>query len=277
MEGGVVRLALTALAAASVGYALAVLRQSRRRRRRAVPRAPPHPAWRPDGRKQGMPFEDTSFTSMDPKELKSCYPLIISSYVPRPIAFVSTWSTKYGGNLAPFSYSGAFNHDPPIIGFSVTATATRPDGRKDTLANLDENPEFVISLMSEWFAEAANHCCGSFERCVDEFDASHLTRIQSDEVAPPRVGESAVHYECRVVHRHEMKNDSGRVTATLVLGRVVRFHVARAVLDPTGAGEGKPTVLFDALRPLSRLGGNTYGTIDSTFDLPRPDRRVTAT
>ena len=58
----------------------------------------------------------------------------------------------------------------------------------------------------------------------------------------------------------------------LVLGQVLAVHVHQAVLVKDGAGQGQPTVDVNRLRPLGRLGGNTYCRVGSTFDLPRPDR-----
>jgi flavin reductase (DIM6/NTAB) family NADH-FMN oxidoreductase RutF len=224
-----------------------------------------------------MPFADDAHESFDPAALASCYPLMISAFVPRPIAFVSTLSDSFGGNLAPFSYAGLFNHDPPTIGFSVCANPAAADRKKDTLANIDESGEFVVHIMSEWYVEAANHCCGAFARDLDEFDLSGLTRLPSARVRPPRVKEAAVAFECKLAHRHEMRNAKGEVSATLVLGEVQMVHVARAACELEGAGPGKPTVNFARLAPLSRLGGNTYGRTSSTFDLPRPDRSVRST
>jgi len=112
---------------------------------------------------------------------------MISAYAPRPIAFVSTLSASGEGNLAPFSYSGVFGHDPPVVGFSVCRNRSSPDGKKDTLANIEATGEFVVCVMSDWFVEAANHCCSSFPRGIDEFDESGLTRKPSLRVKPPRV------------------------------------------------------------------------------------------
>jgi flavin reductase (DIM6/NTAB) family NADH-FMN oxidoreductase RutF len=243
---------------------------------RGLETAPPHPHWSPPD-KMPMPFADDAHESFDPAALASCYPLMISAFVPRPIAFVSTLSDSFGGNLAPFSYAGLFNHDPPTIGFSVCANPAAADRKKDTLANIDESGEFVVHIMSEWYVEAANHCCGAFARDLDEFDLSGLTRLPSARVRPPRVKEAAVAFECKLAHRHEMRNAKGEVSATLVLGEVQMVHVARAACELEGAGPGKPTVNFARLAPLSRLGGNTYGRTSSTFDLPRPDRSVRST
>lgn len=44
--------------------------------------------------------------------------------------------------------------------------------------------------------------------------------MASSKVSPPRVAESAVHFECVLSHRHEIKNKEGVTTATLVLGEV---------------------------------------------------------
>ncbi len=61
-----------------------------------------------------------------PAELQSAYFLMISAYVPRPIALVSSLSAAGVGNVAPYSYSGCVAHDPPTL---VVSCCRRPDGR----------------------------------------------------------------------------------------------------------------------------------------------------
>ena len=61
-----------------------------------------------------------------PSELKSAYFLMISAFVPRPIALVSSLSAAGVGNVAPYSYSGCVAHDPPTL---VVSCCRRPDGR----------------------------------------------------------------------------------------------------------------------------------------------------
>jgi flavin reductase (DIM6/NTAB) family NADH-FMN oxidoreductase RutF len=58
--------------------------------------------------------------------------------------------------------------------------------------------------MSDWFVEAANHTCGDFDRGVDELALAGLTRVASERVRPPRVGESAVQLECKLRAVHEV-------------------------------------------------------------------------
>ena len=54
-----------------------------------------------------------------------------------------------------------------------------------------------------------------------------------------------------------------------------RLQVVAARLDLAGCGGAAVDV--NRLRPLGRLGGNTYCRVGSTFDLPRPDRARSAT
>lgn len=221
-----------------------------------------------------MPYPE-KWVALDPAAQKSCYPLMISAYVPRPIAFVSTFSASGEGNLAPFSYSGIFSHDPPVIAVSIVSSSVNPDGKKDTLANIDATGEFVVNIMSTWFVEAANHTCANFPRGQDEFDEAGLTRVASHVVKPPRVAESAIHFECKLLHRQEIKNKAGKVTCTVVFGEAVLIHCAESIVE--GVDEGRPQVNFEKLKPLGRLGGNTYAVVTETFDLARPDRNANKT
>ncbi|CAN0514999.1 unnamed protein product, partial [Scytosiphon promiscuus] len=58
--------------------------------------------------------------------------------------------------------------------------------------------EFVVSIISDWFVEAANHTCGSFPPEVDEMELAGLTPAKSSLVSPPRVKESGMNMECKV-------------------------------------------------------------------------------
>ena len=150
---------LKTVLAASAGAFFAFLYLSRRKQH-VVKESPPHPSWKA-GENQPIPYPGSHLTLL-PSELKSCYPLIISAYVPRPIALVSSKSAAGHVNVAPYSYTGAISHDPPAIVVSCCRKAG--DVMKDTLANILETKEFVVNIMSEWFAESANHTCGESSR-----------------------------------------------------------------------------------------------------------------
>ena len=60
--------------------------------------------------------------------------LMISAYVPRPIALVSSCSAAGIANVAPYSYSGCVAHDPPTL---VVSCCRRPDGRSRDVSLFD--------------------------------------------------------------------------------------------------------------------------------------------
>lgn len=226
---------------------------------------PPHPGWTP-GVRQPNPA-GPRVVQLDPAEMASCYPLVISGIVPRPIALVSSVSADGVGNVAPFSYFGAMGHDPPTVAIGFCRKGAG-GSKKDSWANVEATKEFVVHIMSEWFVEAANHTCGNFLPEEDEMQIAGLTPVPSVRVSPPRIEESAFAMECVLRHSYDTHNRAGDVTGTVAIAEVVLFHVSEALYDPAGKG----SVRFDGFAPLSRLGGNTYGRTTSTFDLPRPDR-----
>jgi len=188
------------------------------------------------------------------------YKLMVGVIVPRPIAFVSSVSADGVLNLAPFSFFTAISANPPVVCFSPMVRGS--DGaRKDTLCNIEATKEFVVNVVSEDFVQQMNICSTEFSPEVDEFAASRLTPIPSDLVKPPRVAESRVNMECRLLQIVTVSEKP--LGGSLVIGEVLRFHVADEVfrdfkIDP------------DLLRPVGRMGGPTYTRVTDRFDLERP-------
>ena len=143
---------------------------------------------------------------------------------PRPIGWISTRSGKGVNNLAPYSFFNAFNYVPPIIGFASI-------GYKDTLRNIEETGEFVWNLTTRALAEAMNQSCASVGPEVSEFALAGLTPLASTVVAPPRVAESPVTFECKRTQIVQLQGaDGAQVETWLVLGEVVAVHIDKALL-----------------------------------------------
>lgn len=239
----------------------------------SIRRPNPHQKWQaPDP--LPPPFDPNDRITLDPATTPSdkMYTFMITAIVPRPIAFVSTVSTTGEGNLAPYSYFSMVSHYPPYVVIGCAASRLRQHGKKDTLVNILETKEFVINIISEWFIEAANHTCGNFDYGVNELHLSGLTPQPSTKIKPPRIAESAIQFECQLRHTYDIKDASGKVCSTLVVGEVVVAHVASAVTGTSPTG--KMIADVEKLKPISRLGGNTYGRSEGLFDLPRPDHEV---
>jgi flavin reductase (DIM6/NTAB) family NADH-FMN oxidoreductase RutF len=187
------------------------------------------------------------------------YKILASSVVPRPIAWVTTRSRAGVVNAAPFSFFNAMGSDPPTVAIGILPR----EGRlKDTATNIVETAEFVVNLVSEDNAEAMNVTCIDAPPDIDELQLARLTPVPSRSVAPPRIGEAPVAFECRVL--------ASLVTGplqTIVVGRVVCAHVADAfVLDARRCHLDTP-----ALRLIARMhGSGVYARSSDRFEMRRP-------
>jgi flavin reductase (DIM6/NTAB) family NADH-FMN oxidoreductase RutF len=185
------------------------------------------------------------------------YKLLIGSVVPRPIAFVSTVSEIGKRNLAPFSFFNAICGEPPVVCFS---TGVR-EPRKDTYLNIKATGEFVVNIVSEEIAEQMNLCSGDYPHGVDEFEVSGLTPVPSDLVRPPRVRESLVNMECKLLQIVEVSARSRG--ASLIIGEVIRFHVDDTIVENFRIDPAK-------LRAIGRMGGIDYARTRDRFEMARP-------
>jgi flavin reductase (DIM6/NTAB) family NADH-FMN oxidoreductase RutF len=184
---------------------------------------------------------------------------MVGCVLPRPIAFVSSISTEGILNLAPFSFFTVISANPPVVCFSPMINL---DGRrKDSINNVEQTGEFVVNIVSEDFVREMNQTSADFPPEVDEFRVSGLTAVKSDLVRPPRVKESRVSMECKL--REIVEVSTAPLGGSLVIGEVVRFHVADECFDDFRIDP-------DVLRAIGRMGGSTYTRTTDRFELQRP-------
>ncbi|MEJ1978798.1 MAG: flavin reductase family protein [Acetobacteraceae bacterium] len=140
------------------------------------------------------------------------YKLMVSTIVPRPIAWVVTQSAEGGVNAAPYSFFNALSGDPPIV---VIGIGGRDDGGyKDTAANIRTAKQFVVNLVSEETAQAMVVTAIDFPPGVNEVVEAGLTTLASVKIGPPRIAESPVAFECETFQTIALPGDRD-----LVLGR----------------------------------------------------------
>ena len=180
---------------------------------------------------------------------------------PRPIGWVSTLSPEGVANLAPYSFFNGFNYAPPIIGFSSI-------GWKDSVANVAASGEFCWSLATKALAQQMNLTCAPAPPEIDEFDIAGLTRAPARLVAPPRVLESPVNFECRLSQLIQLQGaDGAKVDTWLVLGEVVAVHIDPAFLT-NGVYE---TATARPILRAGRLGDYAEITPEAMFAMRRPN------
>jgi flavin reductase (DIM6/NTAB) family NADH-FMN oxidoreductase RutF len=186
------------------------------------------------------------------------YKLLSATIVPRPIALVTTLSAAGRVNAAPFSFFNVMGEDPPVV---VLGLQEHPDGSlKDTTANIQKRGQFVVHMVDEDLGEAMNICGIRFPLDVEEVGEAGLTVVPSDRVAPPRIIEAPVSFECERIGLLQIS--SGRHIA---IGKAVMMHVRDGLIDPE-----RFYIDQEAYRPLGRLGGLLYTRTREHFVLPRP-------
>ncbi len=187
------------------------------------------------------------------------YAMMIRSIAPRPIAWVSTLSREGVPNLAPFSFFTGVASNPPAILF---VAGRHDDGKKkDTLVNVEATGQFVVNVVPESLAEVMNITATEYPHGMSEFEKAGLTPEKSERVAPPRLKESPIQFECErqeVVHI----GVDGVGGGTIVVGRIVLVHVDESVLRG-----GK--IDYELYHPIGRMGGMEYSRTCDRFTMMR--------
>lgn len=189
----------------------------------------------------------------------TAYKLLTGTIIPRPIGWISSVSNSGISNLAPFSFFNAVGEDPPHVMFSTVRSG---DKNKDTLNNVLETGEFVVNLVTEDIVEKMNLTSEAVDADVDEFQLAGLTPKACIKVKPMRVLESKVSLECELVHHYSLENskDGG---ATIIIGRVVMFHISDEILDENNR------INLENYKPVARLAGSNYATLGKIFSIKR--------
>ena len=194
---------------------------------------------------------------------KDLHKILLSSVTPRPIALASTIDTNGVVNLSPFSYFNVFSANPPVLIFSPANRVT-DNSKKDTLINISKVKEVVINLVDYNIVEPTSLSSVYFEKNVDEFLKSGLTKMESIKVKPPRVLESPVSYECKVNDVISLGNDGG--AGNLIICEVLMIHINEEFLNENGD--------IDPLKLnlVARMGENYYLDVkkESLFEIKKP-------
>ncbi|MBL4916163.1 flavin reductase family protein [Szabonella alba] len=188
------------------------------------------------------------------------YKLLTATIVPRPIGWVSTIGPGGAVNLAPFSFFNAMGGAPPVVALGLMRAPA--GGRKDTARNIADQGEFVVNLVSEDLLPQMSMTSAPLPPEESELEAAGLTALASVHIAPPRLAESPVSFECRTLHCLETGPDQ-----ILVVGSVLAIHVAdRFVLDAERGHIDTP-----ALGLVARMhGAGWYARSSDLVQLDRP-------
>jgi len=186
------------------------------------------------------------------------YKLLLSTIVPRPIAWIVSLDPAGQLNAAPFSFFNAFAAAPPVVGVGIGSHSSgRP---KDTLRNIRETGEFVVNLVCEEMARAMNITAIEFDAKVCELSEAGLDTRPSVHIKPPRIAGSPVAMECELMQIVDLGPNTG-----LVLGRVLAMHVREDVILDTD----RHYVDTPKMRLIGRMHAGWYTRASSLFRLDR--------
>tara|TARA_R110001632_G_scaffold63280_3_gene151289 strand:- start:1182 stop:2060 length:879 start_codon:yes stop_codon:yes gene_type:complete len=202
--------------------------------------------------------------TIDPKELPipKLFGHLTGAVGPRPIAFASTVDADGYVNLAPFSFFNVFGANPPILVFSPSRSG-RDNSTKHTLDNVLEVPETVINMVDYKMVQQMSLSSTAYAKRINEFTKAGLTELASETVQPPRVAESPVQFECKVIEVKALGDQGG--AGNLVICEILRIHIDPAILDDKG---GIDPMKMDQV---ARMGGNWYSRANQgLFEVPKP-------
>ena len=191
------------------------------------------------------------------------YKYLSSAITPRPIAFVSTVNKNGSKNLSPFSFFNVFSINPPILIFAPVRRI-RNNTSKDTLENVKQIKECVISIVTKNIDQQVSLSSCDYDVDINEFEKAGFTELKSDLIKPSRIKESPINFECKVNKIIDLGTEGG--SGSLVLCEVLKMHINKSILNE-----------FNDIDPfklnvVSRLGANWYGktTKDSLYEIAKP-------
>jgi flavin reductase (DIM6/NTAB) family NADH-FMN oxidoreductase RutF len=185
------------------------------------------------------------------------------SIAPRPICFASTIDLNENINLSPFSYFNLFSVNPPVIIFSPSRRG-RNNTTKHTYENLLEVPEVAVNIVSYEMVQQVSLSSSEYPKGIDEFIKAGFTKEPSILIKPPRVKESPIQMECKVVEIKSLGTQGG--AGNLVIAEVLMMHINENMLDENGKIDQRKCDL------VARLGANWYARInaDNLFEVEKP-------
>src|SRR6185312_12765748 len=150
---------------------------------------------------------------------------------PRPICFASTIDLNGNINLSPFSYFNLFSVNPPVIIFSPSRRV-RDNTTKHTFENLLKVPEVAVNIVTYDMVRQVSLSSCEYPQATDEFMKAGFTKEPSQLIKPPRVKESPVQMECKVVEIKPLGNEGG--AGNLIIAEILMIHINKNILDKDG-------------------------------------------
>jgi flavin reductase (DIM6/NTAB) family NADH-FMN oxidoreductase RutF len=133
---------------------------------------------------------------------------------------VNTVDERNELNSSPYSWIYPLSTSPPLIGVGIGGK------RKLTYVNSKRTGEFVVCLVSEDFGQEAVNCEASHKAGDKLWERQGLHSEKSKKVNVPRILESNVILECRVIQFIELSGDH-----LILIGEILYAEAKHTDLD----------------------------------------------
>jgi flavin reductase (DIM6/NTAB) family NADH-FMN oxidoreductase RutF len=197
------------------------------------------------------------FQAMEPMDR---YELLLGTVLPRPVTIVTTLSDDGALNAAPYSLFNVVSHDPPVV---MIAVLPHPERRlKDTATHIFATREFVVNLVPRSMAEAMNITNIDAPPGTNELTLANLQVAPSTAVTPPRIANSPVAFECRLLSALSFNSNQA-----VIFGEIITAFVSDdLVLDAAhGIVDAPKLDLFGAMH-----AARWYCSTADRFEMIRP-------
>lgn len=185
------------------------------------------------------------------------YKLLTGLVVPRPIAWVMSRNPQGLLNLAPFSFFNCVGTDPGLVILSV---GNHPDRPKDTAANIQSHPFFVINLVDEQHAQAMSDSATDYPESISEVEHLKLETTASPLVDVPRLAAAPAAFECRLHSVQTIGNNR------LIFGEILGIYVRDEFLSDAQ----RCHVSSAKMHLIGRMGGaGGYTRTTDVFEIER--------
>ena len=144
----------------------------------------------------------------------------------------------------------------------------RDNTTKHTLQNILEVPEVSINIVSYDMVQQTSLASCEYPKGTDEFLKAGFTKELSVIIKPPRVKDSPIQMECKVLEVKPLGTEGG--AGNLVIAEVLMIHIHENILNEAG------NIDQQKLDVVARLGGNWYTRANAStiFEVEKPNTRL---
>ena len=141
----------------------------------------------------------------------------------------------------------------------------RQGQKKDTLRNIEFSHDFVINVVDENLISQAVQTAADYPSEIDEIKEVGLTAIGSEKVKSPRIAESKVSLECKLVQKLDILEEpgEGQSIRAIIFGEVVLAHVQDELWVE---GNVEPS----RLRAVGHIGKDAYCRMGEILNVEHP-------